>query len=228
MTGWRLWTTGEQLAAWGDLTPRLACWEGHEHPAQRRMQAYLDDLATRFAPFVAERELSLHLEIDREREDSRFGGCDLENYLTPIVHRLGPARFVFVSATKRSGGGHRLALGRATRAPKSTSARFEATLHSSTSKSSWKAELHAALLTTKPALLPEGPVTVRLAWRCSPKRNWVALWKPTGDAMGPVLGEDPRRPFNPRDDRIDALELHSVADPSVGWSIGVAMWWRSS
>ena len=27
-----------------------------------------------------------------------------------------------------------------------------------------------------------------MAFRCSLRRNWVWLWKPTGDALAPVLG----------------------------------------
>jgi hypothetical protein len=38
---------------------------------------------------------------------------DLENYLTPLVQRLGAARFVFVSAVKRTTGQSYLHLGRA-------------------------------------------------------------------------------------------------------------------
>jgi len=68
-----------------------------------------------------------------------------------------------------------------------------------------------------------------LAWRCSATRNWVWLWKPTGDAMGPVLGEpDACHPFNPNDDRIVALALHLNADPATGHEVDVAMWWRPS
>lgn len=227
----RLWAPGAPLAAWSDLTPRLASWDRRDHPSQRRLQEFLDELAGRCAPLDAEQDLWLRLDVDRQLEDSRFSGYDLENYLTPMVHRLGSSRFLLVTAEKRTGGGHRITIGRAVPADPDQRlegwSSFRATLHGSTSKSSWKADLHAALAASAPAPLPEGPVAVQLAWRCSPRRNWVALWKPTGDAMGPVLGEDPRRPFNPRDDRITSLALHLDPEPALGWSVEVSMWWRS-
>jgi len=58
-------------------------------------------------------------------------------------------------------------------------------------------------------------------------RNWVNLWKPTGDAMGPVLGENPSRRFNPDDDRIVSLGLHLNLDREAGYAVDVGMWWRS-
>jgi hypothetical protein len=51
----------------------------------------------------------------------------------------------------------------------------------------------------------------------------TALWKPTGDAMGPVLGE--YRPFSPHDDRIVALSLHLNTDASIGHNVDIGMWW---
>ena len=55
------------------------------------------------------------------------------------------------------------------------------------------------------------------------------LWKPTGDTMGPVLGEDPSRgDFNPFDDRITSLAMHLNVDDSIGWGVDVGMWWQQS
>ena len=67
---------------------------------------------------------------------------------------------------------------------------------------------------------------VHLAWRCSPARNWVSLWKPTGDAMGPVRGE--YRAFSPHGDRIVALYLHLNTDASIGHNVDIGMWWRDA
>ena len=32
-----------------------------------------------------------------------------------------------------------------------------------------------------------------------PGRNWANIWKPLIDAFGPVLGENPERPFHPNE-----------------------------
>ena len=73
------------------------------------------------------------------------------------------------------------------------------------------------------------PAEVHLAWRCSPNLNWVNLWKPTGDAMGPVLGYvSPDNLYHPRDDRIVYLSMHKTIDPSIGYDVQVGMWWRAT
>ena len=47
--------------------------------------------------------------------------------------------------------------------------------------------------------------------------------------MGPILGaRDPRRPYDPDDDRIVSLALHRRLDPAAGWDVEVAMWWRAA
>ena len=47
-------------------------------------------------------------------------------------------------------------------------------------------------------------------------RNWTALWKPTIDVLGPLLGSDPR-PHKPhgeaRDGRITEIALHQTVIP---------------
>lgn len=91
----------------------------------------------------------------------------------------------------------------------------------------WKEGLRSALARAGARQLPPGPVEVHLAWRCSPIRNWTNLWKPTGDTMGPVLGETRRRGFDPADDRIVVLGLHVNPDPEMVYEVDVGMWWRS-
>ena len=47
--------------------------------------------------------------------------------------------------------------------------------------------------------------------------------------MGPVLGvSDPRKPFNPDDDRITELEFHLNTDNAMKHDVIVGMWWRAA
>ena len=233
MAGWQLWDRGEVLKE-AAIEPRLASWEAKDHPAQLAQQRYLSNLAAEFGPLVAGRErLFLHMDLDVLLTERLLHHYDLENYLTPVVDKLGATHFVFASARKYVGGGSRLIVGEA--APGEQGAdlpgwsHFACSAGSGSSKPAWKASLREVLAATRPQLLPSGPVDVRLAWRCSPppKRNWVWLWKPTGDAMGPVLGEPgAKHPFNPSDDRIVSLGLHLNADESMGHDVDVGMWWR--
>jgi hypothetical protein len=72
------------------------------------------------------------------------------------------------------------------------------------------------------------PVEVQIAWACSAQRNWMNLWKPTADCMGPILGEqNPLRPFAPEDDRIIDLKFHRAVDNLLGNDVHIHMWWRA-
>lgn len=68
------------------------------------------------------------------------------------------------------------------------------------------------------------PVGTDILALTGPGRNWTTLWKPIIDAFGPVLGEDPLRPFHLRDDRIIRLGLHHVSS-SIRYDVVIDAWW---
>ena len=82
------------------------------------------------------------------------------------------------------------------------------------------------MLASGASTAPPGPLDMDVAIRCSPRRAWFNLWKAIGDNMGPILGEPPANPFHPADDRIVDLGLHLELNASIGWDVGVQVWWR--
>lgn len=164
----------------------------------------------------------------RCRRDERLAcGHDVENYITPLVKKLGWRHFVYAAVTKRVGGGSSISIGPALRRSAvpawcGWSGRITGRIGSPEGKRSVRAALRAVVDTP----LPPGPVAMHMAWRLSGSRNWVDLWKPTGDATGPVLGEPryPEKEFHPNDDRITELTLHRVVDDDLG-AVDVGMWW---
>jgi hypothetical protein len=52
------------------------------------------------------------------------------------------------------------------------------------------------------------------------------LWKPTGDALSPILGYTGDNCFNPNDDRITSLTFHRFDDKSIGNDVHAGLWWR--
>ena len=168
--------------------------------------------------------LFLDLLVDVQRPDRLMKHYDVENYLTPLAGRLGWQRFVMAVGRKRVGGGSRLSVGIARASPpesrKFVTAVVDAGSGSTTGQ--WKSRLRDSVAALEMPMLPPGPVALELSWRCSPALNWVALWKPTGDAMGSILGEpDSRNPFNVADDRIVSLTLHRDIDPAMGRGVHV-------
>lgn len=243
---WSLWTRGNVLLTLDNLVPRLACWEANSHPEQIKLQGYLDTVMDAFAPLSsAGSGLFLHLDVGlvpseqalkgQSPETYLLKGKDLENYLTPLFggKRLDAARFHLVSATKRIGSGSRLVVGRARpreRDVDDTSwPHFACRSRIGDKGADWKWDLHDQLAEAGPDMLPVGAVEVEVAWLCDAKtaRRWSNWWKPTGDAMGPVLGQPyPHQPFNPADDRIVSLAMHRITDPYMDNAVDVGMWWR--
>jgi hypothetical protein len=72
--------------------------------------------------------------------------------------------------------------------------------------------------------LPEGGVTLQLAFVVGPGRAWANLWKPTIDALGAILGRDEGAgEWNTRDGRITELGLHCTIDPNRGHDVEIAI-----
>ena len=74
----------------------------------------------------------------------------------------------------------------------------------------WKQELHDRPA-VQAATIDPGPVGLAIALTTGPGRNWASLWKPLIDAFGPVLGEDPARPFRPHEFRLMLQNMAAVA-----------------
>jgi hypothetical protein len=204
--GWTRWQMRDALREATGFTPLLASWNSKSDPAMIRLTAYLDEIAGALdAPSLAGSDWGLDLVVDVGVEARLLRDYDLENYLTPLVNRMGAGHFRFARARKRVGGGSRLVLGK-TISDEGQLLRdwrfFTVAAGSGAQGKAWKEGIRLALFRSGPEILPSGPVQVHMAWQGSATRNWVGLWKPTGDAMGPVLGApDPTRPFHVNDDR---------------------------
>jgi hypothetical protein len=229
-----LWEPEATLFTIRDIKPRLASWDKSTHPSQLRLQAYRQPIMDQVLPLLPENyPLFLHLDVDVEEQEHLLRHHDLENYLTPLFGRnqLNAVRFFLVTARKFVGGGSRLEIGIARPMSKNVTTEwndFSFTARGSVQSKAWKENLRNALAATNPDPLTPPGVEVQIAWVCSPERNWVSLWKPTGDCMGPILGEEnPLRPFAPNDDRIVALKFHRTLDLEMGNAVQIDMWWRA-
>ncbi|MEX1230505.1 MAG: hypothetical protein WEB58_09705 [Planctomycetaceae bacterium] len=231
---WKLWKRGPILRVLDSVSPLLASWDKSTHPSQVNLRAYVHDVVARLSPLPQDVPLFLHMNVDVKDPIRLSRHHDLENYLTPLFGRryLPPERFVLVTANKFVGGGSQIVCGVANSTSESESNGWEyfaLNAGSGASLSSWKQNIHDVLSAQNSTKLPSGPVRVRLAFSCSTRRNWTTLWKPTGDAMGPVLGlAHPGQPFNPSDDRIVDLQLHLNIKNELQNNVEVGMWWRTN
>lgn len=223
---WTLWTAGPPLIVVGDIRPRLASWNKSTDPAQTALGQYLDDLMQRIGTLPpTDAPLALQLDVDVEQPGRLLHQYDVENFLMPMfgAKRLPPSRFVLVAGRKHVGGGSKLTVSLATPAATPCAAPFFIRAGAGSQTLAWKTRILTAIeATAKP--LPAGPASARFAFRCASKRNWTGLWKPTGDALGPLLGLEGQNRFGPCDGRIVELELHRFDDDALGHDVDVGVW----
>ena len=208
------------------VKPQLASWDRAGHPSRvklGRFLAHVDAIAgpvltTVRAPVAA--ELIVGFSDDVSLSD---GGRDLDNYLSPVAQRLGPQRVAAIFGCKIHGPSS-LALGPAQPDTAGETPQFSTRMAGSYERREWKQKLHDRLA-AQAATLDPGPVGLTIALTTAPGRNWANLWKPLIDSFGPVLGEDPTRPFHPDDDRIVSLALHHTVDTATAHDVIIDAWW---
>ncbi len=91
--------------------PKLASWNAKSDREQMELKKYLDDIEQSLGPLPQAPGLFLHMEIDVQNPIHLLQEHDLDNYLYPVVKKLGAYRFRLISATKRIGGGSYLQIG---------------------------------------------------------------------------------------------------------------------
>jgi hypothetical protein len=210
------------------VEPRLASWDVAGSPGQVRLADFLnhvDELAAPTFAATSDGQLAVEFVIGLPQDVSLTqGGRDLDNYLYPVAHRLGAKRLAAVFGRKTHDEPS-LALARAEPASPPGPPLFEARISGSYASKQWKADLRGRLLEAKLAPITPGPVVMDIAVVTGPGRNWTNLWKPLVDSLGPLLGEDPVRPFHPYDDRITSLGFHHNVDPVLGHDVLIQAWW---
>src|SRR3989337_2980422 len=109
----KLWQRGHELVS-VTTQPLLASWERSTDPAQVRLQRYIDDIERAFRPKLKTAD-SYYLSIEVGLPDSIdiLHHYDLENYLTPVAHRLHDLPIVLACATKKRGRLSRVLMGAA-------------------------------------------------------------------------------------------------------------------
>lgn len=211
--------------------PVLESWNAADHPDQRRLRAYLDELIRLVGtdalrpgePLALELVVGLPATIAPDR-----GGRDLDNYLFPVVRHIGAGRVAAVFGRKLQQPGSTVAVGVAVRqAGPPEPPHLHVRTTTSTDSPAWKHAIHEACRRVSAEPLPSGPIALRVRFGVSSRRNWSALWKPAIDALGPLLGTpNPKHPFRPNDDRIVELELHRDVDDLLADDVVIDFWWR--
>ncbi len=112
------------------------------------------------------------MEIDVGQREKLLHHHDLDNYLYPVVQRLGASHFTLVSAIKRIGGGSYLQIGQTKPAKFSPEKDGWKTFHHDTGgvsvqKQEWKNGIRDTLKAHQIYPLKPGAVELQLVWKCS-------------------------------------------------------------
>ena len=194
--------------------PRLASWNKSTHPDQLKLRDYLDRAEALMGSAASSAEpWALRLEVGLPAGHSLLDAADLDNYAFPLAKRVSNAQLVSVWATKRYAADSWIS---ATPARKAASPVILSSVRTTASVDSvgYKEQVRESLAGV--AELPPGPVRLEIAFTVGPRRNWINLWKPTIDALDPLLGRvNPNRLWHPKDGRIVELGLHVTVDAQL-------------
>ncbi len=208
------------------VKPQPASRDRAGHPSQVKLARFLAHVDALAGPVLATVSGRVAAELIVGFSDGACligGGHDLDNYLFPVAQRLGPERVAAIFGRKICGPSS-LAVGPAQPDTAWASPQFSACMAGSAERREWKQKLHDRLA-VQAATIDPGPVGLKIALTTGPGRNWASLWRPLIDAFGPVLGEDPARPFHPNDDRIVSLGLHHTIDTGIADDVIIHAWW---
>lgn len=207
--------------------PQLASWDVGHSPSQTRLRDYLDDTVALIGDLSVRggSELAVCLDVGLPAHVELLGERDLDNYLFPVAARLAPfrdRRFVSFWATKRHADASMIGVEPAVLVAAPLPAPLLVETAASSVTMAYKKEIHSQLSWFEP--FPDGPVHLELSFTIGPGRNWLNLWKPTIDALDPILGRTrAERDWHPKDGRIVELGLHCAVDSSLGHAVRIAV-----
>ena len=218
MTAARWYAQAEAEGATLRKTPRLASWNKATDPEQIQLREYLVDTSELLAPFLVTGPWSLRLDIGLPIGRDLINMADLDNYALPLASHLGSKDLVSVWCTKRHAEISRVVAARAQEVPAPPKT-FTVRTNASSQTTAYKEQVRAAVA-AQAAEIRAGGVQLQLAFVVGPQRNWLNLWKPTIDALDPLLGRTrPDRDWHPKDGRIVDLGLHVNVDSSLGHDV---------
>lgn len=207
------------------VPPQLFSMDKSDHPSQVRSREFLDDTEDLVAGSRIDGPWTLRLDVGFATDKALLHQSDLDNYVYPLAARLRDDRLVSVWCTKQHAEASyvRIAAARETGPPP-----VEVIVATPTASYAKPGGLFKKQVRTAVAGVPElpsGAVRLELAFVVGFTMNYLNLWKPTIDALGPILGSDSSgREWSPDDGRITELGMHVTADSKspYGVKIGIA------
>lgn len=175
------------------LAPRLASWNRADHPDQLRLTAALEHAADVVLPRlpVSSEPLALRLDVALPISTPLLDQHDLDNYLYPLVSHLtkrSGQRIVSAWCSKSHGDRSLVCVEPAVVQERQSDDVVAVRTTASGTTAAYKEQIHEQLRGVSE--LPDGPVSLELAFVVGPTRNWLNLWKPTHRRTGTAARPD--------------------------------------
>ena len=171
--------------------PRLASWNKSDHPDQIRLREYVDDTEDLLGTSMLSEPWALRLDVGLHAGRDVLDMADLDNYAYPLASRLRDERLLSVWCRKQVNETSSVLVEPARELPPPTAILAARTTASAQSQA-YKEQVRSAVAGA--AEIAAGAVHLQISFTVSPRRNWLNLWKPTIDALDPLLWANPRRP----------------------------------
>jgi hypothetical protein len=198
------------------LAPELDKWTKADDAGQVRLRAFVDDTEALVARARVDGPWALRLDVGLPAGEDLLHQKDLDNYALRLAFRLQDDDMVSVWCTKRHSEHSFVRLETAWEVPPPMDVIIaEPTASYDRSDHLYHQQIQAAVATA--AQLPaDRPVRLELAFVVGPAWNWLNLWKPTIDALVPLLGHSgSRRTWDPLDGRITELGMHRTVEKAA-------------
>jgi hypothetical protein len=194
-------------------SPRLASWNKATDHDQVQLRQYLEDTAELVAPAMVSGPWAILLDVGLPIGRDLIDMADLDNYALPLASHLSTEHLVSVWCSKRHEQTSRVFVVPAQEVP-APEGTFTVRTTASSQTKAYKEQVRGAVIDAHE--IPAGSVRLQIAFVVGQHRNWLNLWKPTIDALDPLLGRTRAdRDWHPRDGRITDLGLHVDVDPSL-------------
>jgi hypothetical protein len=208
--------------------PRLANWNRSGDTGAARLTRALSysDVAVDARLEACDGPVCLRFDVGLPRSARLLDERDLDNYLLPLTAYLGGRTsqpIVSVWGCKRYAAETTLRIEPARARPAPDDA-VVLRAPAVGDRAAFKAGFRQRISELVPhEVLPDGPVTLELAFAVGQSRDWLDLWWSTVDGLGPLLGPAAEPDVPPRDGRIVDLGLHLTVAPDLGDEVVVAL-----
>lgn len=193
------------------------------------LASYLAETVADLTHSISEHKppLALRLDVGLPEAVNLLDAHDLDNYVYPLAAKLAPfrdPRFVSFWATKQHAAESFVRVQAAGLSDAVEPADVTATVETTAAADTPAYKLQVRDQLPSSGLPEDCPVRLELSFVVGPSRNWINLWKPTIDALDPILGRTrAEREWHPKDGRIVELGLHCAIDSRVRHGVRLAI-----